>query len=530
LQRSRSATILGWLALSLVLGSTLTCAGTLLLARGETGPQLKLTDPYFLRALRFTLWQAGLSAAISVAAAVPVARALARREQFAGRELILKLFALPLGLPQLVAVLGILSVWGRQGWVNDALNAAGVARLPPVFGLAGIVLAHVFFNLPLAVRYILASLDNVPKEYWRLAASLGFGSGHIFRTIEWPYIRTSLPGVAALIFMLCVTSFTVVLTLGGGPQASTLEVAIYQALRFDFEPAMAARLALLQILLCALLLIALSRFAVPVPGTQRLRLTAERPDSREAHGRIVDGVFIVCAAAFVVVPLLAIVADGLGADLARLSRDTILWRALFISLATSAASAVLAVVLAMTLAQASLRSARPWSAVFPLAGSLVLLVPPLVIAAGAFLLSHRFLDAASAAPIAVIAVNGFMALPFALPILLTALRQSYVAHDRIAQSLGLDGLARLRIVEWPVVRPRLLLAGLIAALISLGDFGVVAFFGSENFITLPLYLYQRLGSYRTSDAAGIALVLLLLCFALSLVVDRVAGRSGGLRL
>ena len=92
-------------------------------------------------------------------------------------------------------------------------------------------------------------------------------------------------------------------------------------------------------------------------------------------------------------------------------------------------------------------------------------------------------------------------------------------------SLGLDGFDRLRLVEWPVLRPALLLAGLIAALVSLGDFGVVAFFGSENFITLPLLLYQRLGSYRTSDAAGIALVLLLLCFAISLLADRLAAHD-----
>ena len=49
--------------------------------------------------------------------------------------------------------------------------------------------------------------------------------------------------------MLCITSFTIVLTLGGGPAATTLEVAIYQALRFDFDPARAVTLTLLQIAL-----------------------------------------------------------------------------------------------------------------------------------------------------------------------------------------------------------------------------------------------------------------------------------------
>ncbi|MDP9137217.1 MAG: thiamine/thiamine pyrophosphate ABC transporter permease [Pseudomonadota bacterium] len=514
------------MAATIVLGSTLLCVATLLLAQGHADNAVRLFDPYILRALRFTLWQASLSTLLSVAAAVPIARAFARREKMPGRELVLKLFALPLGLPQLVVVLGILSVWGGRGWINDVLDAAGLAPMPPVFGLAGILLAHVFFNLPLAVRYILASLDGVPKENWRLAASLSFTSRDIFRLIEWPHIRASLPGIAALIFMLCVTSFTVVLTLGGGPQASTLEVSIYQALRFDFDPALAARLAFLQITLCALLLTGLNRLATPVPVAARLRLEAQRPDAGERRGRLIDGALIVSATAFVALPVVAIAVDGLTADFVRLSRDRVLWRALFASLGISAASALLAIVLTFTLAQASLRSARPWSAVFRFTGSLVLLVPPLVIAAGAFLLSHRFFDAASAAPFVVVAVNGIMALPFAFPVLATAMRRSFLAHDRVAASLGLEGFDRLRLVEWPVLRPAFLLAGLIAALVSLGDFGVVAFFGGENFITLPLYLYQRLGSYRTSDAAGIALVLLLLCFVMALLVDRLVARAG----
>ena len=36
-----------------------------------------------------------------------------------------------------------------------------------------------------------------------------------------------------MIFLLCFTSFAVVLALGGGPDAATLEVAIFEALRFE---------------------------------------------------------------------------------------------------------------------------------------------------------------------------------------------------------------------------------------------------------------------------------------------------------
>ena len=50
---------------------------------------------------------------------------------------------------------------------------------------------------------------------------------------------------------LCATSFTLVLIFGGGPAATTLEVAIYQALRFEFDLGRAALLAAVQFTLCA---------------------------------------------------------------------------------------------------------------------------------------------------------------------------------------------------------------------------------------------------------------------------------------
>jgi thiamine transport system permease protein len=60
------------------------------------------------------------------------------------------------------------------------------------------------------------------------------------------------PPVAALIFMLCFASFATVLSLGGGPQATTIELAIYQALSYDYDPGAA--------------LLAISRWLLPCAG------------------------------------------------------------------------------------------------------------------------------------------------------------------------------------------------------------------------------------------------------------------------
>lgn len=87
----------------------------------------------------------------------------------------------------------------------------------------------------------------MPAERFRLAAQLGLTPRAVFRSIERPLLRQILPGTAALIFVICLTSFAVALTLGGGPRATTIELAIYQAFRFDFDLNRAALLSLVQL-------------------------------------------------------------------------------------------------------------------------------------------------------------------------------------------------------------------------------------------------------------------------------------------
>ncbi|BBU58683.1 hypothetical protein KU6B_49480 [Mameliella alba] len=166
------------------------------------------------QALRFTLWQAFLSATFSVVLAVPVAKALARR-RFAGRGVLVTLLGAPFILPVIVAVMGLIAVFGQAGLVNRLLGALGGPNLD-IYGLHGVVLAHVFFNLPLAVRMLFSAWAAVPAEHFRLAASLGLSPRAQWCVIDAPLILRVLPGAFTVIFVICLTSFAVALTLGAG--------------------------------------------------------------------------------------------------------------------------------------------------------------------------------------------------------------------------------------------------------------------------------------------------------------------------
>ena len=485
-------------------------------------------DAGMLRIARFTLWQAALSTVLSVAPAILVARALSRHSDFPGRGLLLRLFAVPLGLPAIVAALGLLALYGRAGFAADIASGIGAARWPGIYGLTGILVAHVFFNLPLATRLLLSALEAVPPDQWRLASQLGMGWGTVFRLIEWPTLRAAIPGVAALVFMLCVTSFTLVLTLGGGPAATTLEVAIYQSLRFDFEPARAVALTVVQIALTVAAVFALSRLGADVTGDANLPVAGRRPAGSELGETLLNATVIALAAAFVLAPMAAIVASGLQADLGRLVTEPAVLKAAAQSLVFALAAALLSVLLSLSLAaiRQRLETARRGgrrSIVETLAGtgaSLVLVVPPIVIGAGWFVLLRNTGAVFAVAPAMVVTVNAVMAMPFATRAIRPAYDAAAVRNDRLCMQLGIDGLARTRLIDWPELRRPLATGFAFAMALSLGDLGVIALFGSDSIQTLPYLLYARLGSYRTEDAAGLALLLGMLCLALIWIAER----------
>jgi thiamine transport system permease protein len=480
-------------------------------------------DPYLLRVAGFTLWQAALSTLLSVGPALLIARAFSRHPQFPGRALLLRLFALPLALPAIVAALGLLEVYGRAGYLAGPLTWVAGERWQGIYGLSGILIAHAFFNIPLATRLFLEALGTVSGNQWRLASQLGIGGLAGFRLIEWPVLRASFPGVAGLVFMLCITSFTLVLTLGGGPAATTLEVAIYQALRFDFDPARAVVLTGAQVALTITAILVLRRVGADLAQDRALDLSRQRFADAELPETLVNAALIGLAALFVVAPLLSVLVSGLQADLMRLTSERAVRQAALTSLGLAALAALLSVTLAWALVSARRALAGAGGGalerLMDTGAGFVLVIPPLVIGAGWFVLLQGRFDVFALAPVMVVVVNGAMAMPFAMRVLRPAFDAAAARHDRLCELLGISGFNRLRLIDGPVLARALLTAGAFAMALSLGDLGVIALFGSEGVQTLPYLLLSRMGSYRTADAAGIALLLGLLCLSLIAAAD-----------
>lgn len=455
-------------------------------------------SPADLAAVRFTVWQAAWSAAISVVLAVPVARALARRSFF-GRSALISIMGAPFILPVIVAVLGLLAVFGGNGFVNLILGPLGVPKLD-IYGAHGVILAHVFFNLPLAVRLILQGWLSIPSERFRAATSL---DAPVFWLLEWPMLKRIVPGALAVIFVICLGSFAVALTLGGGPRATTVELAIYQAFKFDFDLSRAASLAVVQLALG----VAAGAFALVLTRGDMLGAGLDRVVQRWDGSRGIDVAWIMAAAVFLMAPLVAVIIAGLPGlmDLP----------------ATILPATVRSVTIALVAAALTLAVALPLATRAGEAASLLgISVSGLVLGTGLFLILQPVVRPSEVALPVTLLVNVLMALPFVLRILRPSVDSASADFGRLGASLGLRGYALWRIVYLPRLRrPMGFAAGLTAAL-AMGDLGVITLFSRPGEGTLPLAMYQLMGAYQMQAAYGAALLLVGVSLGLFWMFDK----------
>ncbi|NOI78494.1 thiamine/thiamine pyrophosphate ABC transporter permease ThiP [Vibrio coralliilyticus] len=508
-----------WVAIAIA-AFVVSALGALLVA----APSLNITqvwsDPYYRHVTKFSFCQSFLSTLLSVGLAIPVAHALSRRT-FPGKSLLLKLFATTLVLPVLVGVFGLLAIYGNSGLISSAFVWFD-SKLPfSIYGLNGILLAHVFFNLPYATRLLLQSLESIPAEQHKLCAHLGMGHWHKFKWVEWPRLRQQLPHVCGLVFMLCFTSFATVMALGGGPKSTTIELAIYQAIKFDFDLQAGALLAIWQMLLCGIMALAVQRLTKPVAvssGTQGHNLYMAK-DS--IWSRIWDWSWIGLSILLVLPPLLMVVLSGINSEALSVFTDQRFWLALWSSLkvATLASGIALSAGIAILLTSRRLRlnAKNRHADQIELLGTIILVTPGLVISTGLFLLLRSFTDVFSLAFFIVVAVNALMGLPYVIKTLSQPMLHIEQQYQYVCASLGMKGWQRFRVVEWRALKKPMAHAFAISFMFAVGDLSAIALFGSQEFRTLPLYLFQLLGSYQMDAAAVVSVTLLLLsvgCFAL----------------
>jgi len=148
------------------------------------------------------------------------------RVTFPGRSLMRAYFLAPLMLPGVVLGLAL--------YVFYVVTHVGLARTLP-----GMVIGHVLVTVPYVVGTVSAALYNFDLSLEDAARSLGAGPVRAFRVITFPIISPGIMAGSIFAFIMSFGQFDVSLFLST-PNITPLPIAIYNSLRYKFEPTAAA--------------------------------------------------------------------------------------------------------------------------------------------------------------------------------------------------------------------------------------------------------------------------------------------------
>ena len=158
---------------------------------------------------------------LQVALALGMAVLLTKVEK--GRDLILWVFTIPLGVSDLAAGLAWLAILQNSGYLNSALYGLGLipaqvswlSQETPLTLFAAIVLAEVWRATAIVLVIVVAGLQLIPKEFAEAAEIFGARPWTRFRRITLPLLRPSLQSALILRTVLAFEVFAVVYALGG---------------------------------------------------------------------------------------------------------------------------------------------------------------------------------------------------------------------------------------------------------------------------------------------------------------------------
>jgi thiamine transport system permease protein len=353
----------------------------------------------------------------------------------------------------------------------------------------GIILGHVFINAPWSTIVLGERWLRFDETYEDVESQLSLSKTLKLFKIRLPLMKTQVLSSFATVFAFCLVSFAIPLTLGGGPQYSTLEVLTYEWIRVYSDWGAAAAIGCLNLVLQVLVFILVLRPLILKTDYRK------RGETKVRFGLAQLPVFLLSALILYVFIRLLMPVDASVAQMSAREWQEValaLFRSVLLSMGVALITGICIFVLMM-------KGWASWLRLWPLQSAMSL---GIVIYMFTFQLPAPVIWCAYA--------FGLFVLFF--PIIW---RQS---EDQLSEIRGKWNDV-IRINKIPpakkmslmlsLTKKPLLYSMLFVFTWSLGEFSVGKVLLSEN-VTLPLLIHGYMGSYRLEQAAVVAGILLLI--------------------
>ncbi|MBK9612144.1 iron ABC transporter permease [Candidatus Amarobacter glycogenicus] len=505
----------------------------------DGGIGLLVEDTYYLERGWFTLWQATVSAALTLLLAVPLAWLLACHA-FPGKRTIEAVLMVPFVLPTIVVAVAFSALIGPSGVANDLLTRIPGIEEPPIRILNtvwAILLAHVFYNVAVAGRIIATGWRGLDSRVEESAAMLGAGPAARFLLITLPALRNSLLAAASLVFLFCFTSFGVVLILGG-PQFGTLETEIYRESLFLFRLPVAGALALAQLVVTFAAIVVNARLQQATPQRTEARSTTPWDRKSAALGAAILALLLLLTAA----PMAALVersfhgGDGYTLRYYTMLDDNVRGQALFVApieaVRNSVVFAIATVAVALPIGTlAAIGSVRARSTLAEALVQLPLGVSSVTLGLGFLVTMDQPPLNLRESPALVVIAHSLIAVPFVTRTVSARLRSLDPRLRDAAAMLGAGPARTFFAVEAPLLKGAIGVAAVLSFATSMGEFGATLLIARPEYPTIPVAIFRYLGqpgALNYGQALAMSTVLMAVTGSTFFLAERlVRVRTGG---
>lgn len=171
--------------------------------------------------LKNTLYLAAAVVPIQVILALTMATMVTKMKK--GRDIVLYIWTIPLGISDLAAGIVWLAIFEQSGFLNSMMHGLGLVDNPvnflaynkPLMVFAAIALAEIWRATAIMLVILVAGMGLIPKEYYEAAEVFGASPRKRFLRITLPLLRPSLQTALILRVILAFEIFAVVQALGG---------------------------------------------------------------------------------------------------------------------------------------------------------------------------------------------------------------------------------------------------------------------------------------------------------------------------
>ena len=486
-----------------------------------------LNDPLNQYFIYWTFYESIITTILSIILGVGASYILSHYN-IPAKKLIRNLLTVPFLLPSITVLIGFIAIYGNV-----------------IFSSNGIILANLFYNLPLMIRLTELGWMSIDPEYEVVSKSLSMSRFSYFLHVEIPHLLPSILTASLLVFIYSFNNFATVLILGG-IQYQTIEVRIYY-LFFSLQFNEASALAILSLLVNIGVIIAYLHFSSKYQSNsvnysnkthelQKFR-TFRLKNKIFRYGMLLVYsivIFLIC-----LYPLLAIFQKSLLINNVvsltnfkslfshiiqpyGLTAQEMIYNSLFFASIVLVGSIIFSLLLNLGLHYKTKTKGIPAFSFQYVMNIIVIL--PLMVSAITLVYSifslYKNTFVYSDISLIIIISHILIAFPFANRVIATARASINQEMLDVGKSLGLNRRMLFMKIELPLLASSVIVAGIFSFAISIGEFASTYFISRGPTATIPLGIYELISHRNIPEAAALSTILIIVTLFIFYFIEK----------